>query len=291
MGDESGEVEASSGGPPPRTHELELFEYVPESALVVVAHPDDCDFLAADVLSAWTRAGCRAAICLVTDGDAGGDDPTIPAGELSRIRLAEQRQAAAHIGVSDVRCLGYPDGILQNTLEVRRDLVRLLRDFRPELVVTMDPTSRFGGRGYINHPDHRAAADACLDAVFPSARDARAFPELLRDEGLRPHKTRFVLVGAWEGGDVAVPLEAVDVENKLAALGEHHSQFDASDMRDPTWERVRLTGARAGVELAASYRLFDLVPNPSQRGYGKGLAEPQRAPGIPSPSVPVSDWG
>ncbi|HUY54969.1 MAG TPA: PIG-L family deacetylase [Candidatus Nanopelagicaceae bacterium] len=284
------DTEQNSSAPVPALT-LELFEYVPESALVVVAHPDDCDFLAADVLSAWGRQGTRAGICLVTDGDAGGDDPDIPAGALSRIRLEEQRRAAAHLGVHDVRCLGHPDGMLQNTLAVRRDLVRVLREFRPELVVTMDPTSRFFGRGYINHPDHRAAADACLDAVFPSARDVRAFPELFREEGLQPHKVRFVLVGTGDRSDVAVPVAAVDVENKLAALGEHHSQFDAADMRERTWEGAREVGARAGVELAESYRLFDLAPNPSQREYGKGLAEPERRNGLPAPQLAQSQWG
>ncbi|MGC1909798.1 MAG: PIG-L family deacetylase, partial [Candidatus Dormiibacterota bacterium] len=175
---------AEAGPPTPALPPLELFEHVPERALVVVAHPDDCDFLAASVLSAWSRQGCQGAVCLVTDGDAGSDDPTIPAGELSRVRLAEQRMASQHLGVSEVRCLGYPDGVLQNTLAVRRDLVRVIRELRPEAVITMDPTNRWFGRGYLNHPDHRAAGDAALDAIFPSARDARAFPELLRDEGL-----------------------------------------------------------------------------------------------------------
>jgi LmbE family N-acetylglucosaminyl deacetylase len=271
---------------PPR---LELFEYVPESALVVVAHPDDCDFLAAAVMSSWVRHGTKAAICLVTDGDAGGDDPTVPPGQLSQLRLEEQRRAAAHLGIATVMCLGYPDGMLQNTLEVRRDLVRVLRRLRPELVITMDPTSRFFGRGYINHPDHRAAADACLDAIFPSARDVRAFPERARDEGLQPHLTRFVLVGSGEHADVAIPVSKEDLENKLKALGEHRSQFDASDMREPTFQRARKVGSEAGVALAESYRLFDLLPNPSQRGYGRGLAA--RPQGVPPPREPASDWG
>ncbi len=280
--------EDGSGGQP-QAHKLELFEYVPESALVVVAHPDDCDFLAASVLSRWIRHGSQAAICLVTDGDAGGDDPKVPPGELSRLRLEEQRRAAAHLGIEKILCLGYPDGVLQNTLDVRRDLVRVLRRLRPELVITMDPTSRFFGRGYINHPDHRAAADACLDAVFPSARDVRAFPELLRDEGLQPHLTRFVLVGSGAQADVAIPVSEEDLENKLKALGEHRSQFDASDMREPTFKRAAQVGSEAGVALAESYRLFDLVPNPSQRGYGRGLAD--RPLGVPPPRDPASDWG
>lgn len=269
--------------------ELELFEYVPQSVLVVVAHPDDGDFLAASVLSALTRQGCRAGICLVTDGDAGSDDPTIPKGALSELRLAEQRRAADHTGAGEVICLGYPDGVLQNTLEVRRDLVRVLRRFRPEMVITMDPTSRWFGRGYINHPDHRAAADACLDAVFPSARDSRAFPELLAEEGLQPHKTRFVLVGSGRKADIAIPLEEGDLENQLAALGEHKSQFEAAPMRERIWEEARTCGRRAGVEYADAFLLFDLVPNPSQRDYRREKVD--TPPGAPPPRPANSSWG
>ena len=281
--------EDPQGPRPEREPPLERFGYVPESALVVVAHPDDCDFLAAAVVSAYTRRGCRVGICLVTDGDAGSDDPTIAKGELSRVRLEEQRRAAAHLGVGEVTCLGHPDGILQNTLEVRRDLVRVLRTCRPEMVITMDPTARYFGRGYINHPDHRAAADACLDAVFPSARDARAFPELLAEEGLQPHKTRFVLVGSGSEADIAVPVVEADLENQLAALGEHKSQFDAAPMREWIWEDARRCGARAGVALAESYRLFDLAPDPSQRGYDAVAEEPLE--GVPPRGRRSSNWG
>lgn len=278
----------------PKLPPLELFEYVPERAMVVVAHPDDCDFLAASVLSAWSRQGCVGAVCLVTDGDAGSDDPDIPRGELSRVRLGEQRAASAHLGVSEVRCLGYPDGILENTLAVRRDLVRVIRELRPEAVITMDPSNRWFGRGYINHPDHRAAGDAALDAIFPSARDSRAFPELLRDEGLQPHKVRFVFVGASSEPDIAIPLLPIDLENKMAALGEHRSQFDASDMRDGMAKGAREVGERCGVELAESYRFFDLAPNPSQRGYRRASAEEtamRQAELLPDPPEPASDWG
>jgi LmbE family N-acetylglucosaminyl deacetylase len=292
--DEEDRPQASAETSSPRLPPLELFEYVPERALVVVAHPDDCDFLAASVLSAWVRQGCSGAICLVTDGDAGSDDPSIPPGELSRIRLQEQRAAAAHLGVSEVRCLGYPDGILENTLAVRRDLVRVIRELRPEAVITMDPNNRWFGRGYINHPDHRAAGDAALDAIFPSARDARAFPDLLRDEGLEPYKVRFVFVGASSEPDIAIPLESVDLENKMAALGEHRSQFDASDMREGMERGARETGERCGVGLAESYRFFDLVPNPSQRGYRRATEEEtamRQAELLPEPPEPATEWG
>jgi LmbE family N-acetylglucosaminyl deacetylase len=273
---------------------MELFEYIPERALVVVAHPDDCEFLAGAVLSAWSRQGCVGAVCLVTDGDAGSDDPTIPLGELSRIRLGEQRLASAHLGVSEVRCLEYPDGQLENTLAVRRDLVRVIRELRPEALITMDPASRWFGRGYLNHPDHRAAADAALDAVFPSARDARAFPELLRDEGLQPHKVRFVFLGDNSDADIAIPVEPIDLENKLAALGEHRSQFDAGDMREWIEKSAREDGQKAGVELADCYKFFDLVPNPSQRGYARAIREEiavrseEQHPELPEPA---SEWG
>lgn len=282
-----------NGSEPAAGSGLELFEYVPESALVVVAHPDDCDFLAASVLSAWTRQGCRGAICLVTDGDAGSDDPTIPRGELSRIRLEEQRRAALHLGVTEVRCLGYPDGVLENTLAVRHDLVRVIRQLRPEALLTMNPSSLWFGRGYLNHPDHRAAGAAALDAVFPSARDSRAFPELLQDEGLQPHKVRFVFVGAAEP-DIAIPIQPQDLEHKLAALGEHHSQFDAGEMREGMERGAREEGRRAGVEMAESYRFFDLVPNPSQRSYRRAMVAEQEARAsqdLPQVPDPASDWG
>ncbi|HVA21450.1 MAG TPA: PIG-L deacetylase family protein [Candidatus Micrarchaeia archaeon] len=276
---------------PEATDDLELFTAVPARALVVVAHPDDGDFLAASVLAAWVRQGARATVCLLTDGDAGSDDATIPAGELARVRLAEQRAAAAHLGVDDVLCLGFPDGVLENTLEVRRQLVRVLRQVRPDLVVTMDPTRHWFDRGYLNHPDHRAAGAATLDAVFPSARDGRAFPELLRDEHLEPHRVRYVLLGATDRDDVAVPVQAGDLEAKLRALGEHRSQFDARDMGDWVWKRAREAGARCGVELAEPYRLFDLVPGPSQRADPEPEEMRIIAGEAPPPPEPASDWG
>ncbi len=277
---------------PETAADLERFTVVPARALVVVAHPDDGDFLAASVLAAWVRQGTRATLCVVTDGDAGSDDVTIPAGELARVRLAEQRAAAAHLGVDDVRCLGYPDGILENTLDVRRALVRVVRQVRPDVVVTMDPTRHWLDRGYLNHPDHRAAGAATLDAVFPSARDGRAFPELLRKEHLEPHKVRYVLLGATDGDDVAVPVAGVDLEAKLHALGEHRSQFDAGEMGTGVWQRAREVGARCGVEFAEPYRLFDLAPGPSQRV----AAEAEPGPAIlggepPPPPLPTTDWG
>ncbi len=278
----------------PTPPQLELFEYVPTRALVVVAHPDDGDFLAASVLSAWSRQGCSGAVCVVTDGDAGSDDPTIPPGELSRTRLQEQRLASAHVGVTEVRCLGYPDGVLENSLAVRRDLVRVIRELRPEAVITMDPGNRWFGRGYLNHPDHRAAGAAALDAVFPSARDSRAFPELLRQEGLQPHKVRFVFVGAASDPDIAIPLEAGDLENKLAALGEHRSQFEAGDMREGMERGAREVGRRCGVGFAECYRFFDLVPNPSQRSYRRAIQEEaaiRQGEALPEVPDPASDWG
>lgn len=290
----SAETDSRSDRTPSGGSALELFEHVPERALVVVAHPDDCDFLAGAVLSAWSRQGCQGAVCLVTDGDAGSDDPAIAPGELSRVRLEEQRRASAHLGVSEVRCLGYPDGILENTLALRRDLVRLIRELRPEAVVTMDPGNHWFGRGYINHPDHRAAGGAALDAIFPSARDARAFPELLRDEGLKPHKVRFLFLGATPDPDIAIPLEPIDLENKLAALGEHRSQFSVGDMGEGIEQGSREVGQRAGVPLADCYRFFDLVPNPSQRGYGRAIREEvalRSQEELPEPPEPASQWG
>jgi LmbE family N-acetylglucosaminyl deacetylase len=245
-----------AAGDPPSPPLLELFEYIPQRALVVVAHPDDGEFLAGAVLSAWCRQGCRAAVCVVTDGDAGSDDPSIPAGELSRVRLQEQRLASAHLGVSEVRCLGHADGTLENTLAVRRDLVRMIREWRPEALITMDPGNRWFGRGYLNHPDHRAAGEAALDAAFPSARDARTFPELLRDEGLQPHKVRFVFLGAtlatsWRpwGSIGARSRWATCVmrwSGRHAGVGPERASSWPSATGSSTWSRIPPSGATAG---------------------------------------------
>ncbi len=171
---------------------------------------------------------------IVTDGSKGSNDHDVTSEELVKIRQAEQRAAAKILGVSEVVFLGYPDGHVYNTPELRRDLVRQIRLHRPDLVLTHDPTTRFVDNSYINHPDHRAVGDTALDAVFPLARDRFNFPEHER-EGLSPHAVLNVLVRPTNEPNQWIDIsETIDV--KIAALRKHRSQI--SDL-EALAERVR----------------------------------------------------
>lgn len=197
---------------------------VPESAMVVVAHPDDAEFMVAGTVARWTRAGTRVVYVVVTKGDKGSDDPAMSPERLARIREEEQRAAAGLLGVDEVVFLGYPDAYLQYTLDLRRDLVRVIRRYRPEVVVTFDPTTRFFRNAYTNHPDHRVTGDATVDAVYPAARDRLTFAELLV-EGLEPHKVRELWLGTTHEPNLWVDIGSV-LDLKRRALLAHPSQLD-----------------------------------------------------------------
>jgi LmbE family N-acetylglucosaminyl deacetylase len=197
--------------------------YVPKSAMVVVAHPDDAEFMAAGTVAIWARGGCTVTYVVVTKGDKGSDDEKMTSSQLERIREAEQRAAGAVLGVANFEFMGYPDGYLEHTLGLRRDLARLIRKHRPEVVICFDPTNRFLADNYVNHPDHRASGDATIDAVFPTARDRLTFPELLAD-GLEPHKVSQLWLGAAGQPNITIDIaETLDLKRK--ALLEHPSQF------------------------------------------------------------------
>jgi LmbE family N-acetylglucosaminyl deacetylase len=178
--------------------------------------------------------------------------------QLVDIREAEERAAAARLGVKDVIFLRYPDGELQPTLDLRRQLTRLIRLKQPDIVVTNDPTARWYGVNYINHPDHRAIGDATLDAIFPSARDHLTFPELYRDEGLLPHKVTEIYVCGTHEPNVKVDVTA-HLETKIAALYEHRSQIaDMEAMAHRQRENVDPQFAGDGIRYTESFRVFHL---------------------------------
>jgi LmbE family N-acetylglucosaminyl deacetylase len=197
--------------------------YVPQSAMVVVAHPDDAEFMVAGTVAKWTAAGAVVTYVVITKGDKGSEDPAMTPSRLTEIREAEQRAAGKILGVQNFVFMGYPDGYLQATLELRRDLARLIRMYRPELVVCFDPTNRFFSDNYVNHPDHRASGDATVDAVFPTARDRLTFPELLAD-GLEPHKVSQLWLGAARDPNVFVDITET-LSQKQQALAAHPSQL------------------------------------------------------------------
>jgi LmbE family N-acetylglucosaminyl deacetylase len=194
-----------------------------ERALVVTAHPDDVDFGAGGTVAAWTAEGIEVAYCICTDGDAGGFDPDVPRGQIAGIRQAEQRAAAKELGVEDVTFLGHPDGRLVVSTELRRDISRVIRQQRPQRVVIQSP-ERNWERIYASHPDHLAAGEAAISAVYPDARNPFAHLELSA-EGLEA----WTVAEVWVmGGTSAGPNRYVDVtdtfERKLAALRAHASQ-------------------------------------------------------------------
>lgn len=207
--------------------------------LVIVAHPDDADFGTAGTIARWTDAGIDVSYCIVTDGDAGGSDPGISRAEMGRLRQGEQTAAAKQVGVRDLRFLGYPDGRVEATIELRKDLARVIRLLRPDRVLCPSP-ERFYARPGASHPDHRAVGSAALDAVYPDARNPFAFPELLADEKLDAWTVREV----WISGSPA-PTHYVDItetfSRKIAALRCHASQI--SDIAK-TEERLRGWTAR-----------------------------------------------
>ena len=191
--------------------------------LVIVAHPDDVDFGAAGTIAQWTDAGIDVRYCIVTNGDAGGSDPSISRADMGRLRQAEQTAAAKQVGVSELTFLGYPDGRVEATLELRKDLSRVIRMVRPDRVVCPSAERNYTRIG-TSHPDHRAVGSAALDAVYPDSRNQFAFPELLAEEKLEPWTVREVWISASPE-----PSHYVDITDtfprKAAALRAHASQI------------------------------------------------------------------
>jgi LmbE family N-acetylglucosaminyl deacetylase len=229
--------------------------------LVIAAHQDDIEFGAAGSVARWTDEGHDVTYCLVTDGGAGSNDPNTDLVELVVTREAEQREAAACVGVHDVRFLGYPDGILQNTLELRRDLTRLIRELKPERVVISDPTMMFAGNYYINHPDHRAAAEAALYAVFPSAGTRPIFPELLK-AGYEPHDVDELWMQFSDHADTFVDISEQE-DRKIAALLCHRSQvgLEVGEMVRK-WDAE--DGQKHGYVYGESFRVMKLKQDAAQ---------------------------
>jgi LmbE family N-acetylglucosaminyl deacetylase len=227
--------------------------------LVISAHPDDVDFSSAGTVAGWTEAGIDVIYCLVTDGDAGGSDPSVSRSDMATLRRYEQSEAAGRVGVTDLRFLGYPDGRVEPTLELRRDLARVIRQIRPERVVCPSPERNYSRPG-ISHPDHRAVGSAALDAVYPDARNPFAFPELLADEGLEA----WIVPEVWIIGAGAAT-HYVDITKtfprKMAALSAHVSQVgDRDGLEGFLRERLAETAARAGLpdgSLAESFQVLD----------------------------------
>jgi LmbE family N-acetylglucosaminyl deacetylase len=234
-------------------------EYVPAGAMVVHAHPDDQEFSTAGTIARWSKAGCQVISVIITSGEAGSnfkdkDEKYKP--ELAKIRETEQNAANTILGIAETVFLHYPDGLLQPSLELRRELTRLIRNYKPEIVITGDPTVRFYGDEYMNHPDHRVAADVCCDAVFPSAGTRLIFPELLT-EGCEPHDVSYLYMHGSEKNNLYIDIsETLDL--KIKALQQHKSQISESDAKQIATQWAIETGELGGVKYAESYHVMVL---------------------------------
>jgi LmbE family N-acetylglucosaminyl deacetylase len=221
--------------------------------LCISAHPDDNEFTIGGSVARWAREGRDVAFCLVTTGGAGVNEHTPSNEGLIPLREKESRAAARILGVREVVFLGYPDGTLEPTLALRRDLTRVIRRYRPDIVVCGDPTVRYYGNEYLNHPDHRAAASAALDAVFPSSETSAIFPELLA-EGLLPHKVKQVFVSGSPTPDVFVDISRT-LRAKCRALGAHRSQVGKGEWVDQLLGSWALRdGKRGGLRHAEAFK-------------------------------------
>src|SRR5438445_11734933 len=219
-----------------------------DRAMAIYAHPDDAEFGMAGTVAKWAKAGVRLVYCMVTNGASGSDDPEMTRQGLREIRLEEQREAARILGVAEVVFLDFEDGYLEPTIDVRRAVARQIRIHRPDAILTMDPTLRFGGNFYVNHPDHIAAGEVVLRSINPDASTRQMFPELWRDEHLEPHKPKALLLLSFGGQGTTIDIsEVLDV--KIKALLVHRSQlFPGAEQMIRGWamETGKAAGYKAG---------------------------------------------
>jgi len=231
----------------------------PMRILVSVAHHDDIEFGVAGSIARWVKEGAEVTYIIITDGGSGSNEPGVVRAELAERRREEQIKAAAAIGVQDVRFLGYQDGYLQPTMELRRELTRIIREVKPYRVVCQDPTTVFAWESYINHPDHRAAGEASIYATFPSSESRPIFPELLA-EGYEPHKVMELYMTL-----TLHPTHYADISEtmaeKLVSLRHHASQIgegEAAEKGAIKWisEANAETGAKVGVQYAELFKVM-----------------------------------
>ncbi|HSX06229.1 MAG TPA: PIG-L deacetylase family protein [Candidatus Saccharimonadia bacterium] len=231
----------------------------PAVVLGVAAHADDLDYYAGGSMAVFAEQGAKVYYLILTDGSKGSSDRTMTPERLRDIRREEQRSAAKVLGITDVFFCDYSDGMLENTAQVKKDIARVIRQVKSDTVVTLDPAVLYlPEQGLINHPDHRAAGQAVLDAVYPLARDHMSFPELLAD-GYEPHAVKTVLLACFdpEAATFAVDISAT-IERKLQALGAHASQLSVQEMKQTLHASAAKAAARYGCAYAEPFIRIDV---------------------------------
>lgn len=230
--------------------------YVPGRALFIYAHPDDIEFSVAGTAARWAGAGSDVTYVVITDGNVGSHEPGMTAVRVAEIRRQEQEAAASVAGAARCIFLGYHDGLLEPTLELRKELVALIRRYQPNVVVCGDPTVFFPNDTRINHPDHRAAATAAIDATFPAAEMPLLYPELEAD-GLRPHKVNYVYISNPREATYYVDISET-IDAKIEALRQHRSQLAGWDPDEPIRTWAANVGKKVGFKYAEGFRLLTL---------------------------------
>lgn len=238
---------------------MEFEYYSPRIVLGIGAHADDIDFSASGSIARWVDEGAEVHYLILTDGSSGSSDTSISSEQLVKERQEEQRNAAATLGAVEVHFLHYKDGALENTLELRKDIVRMIRTIRPDTVIVFDPTFVYSSKlGFINHPDHRAAGQATLDGIFPLARDHMSFPELFNEEKLQPHKVAHALLVNLETANYYVDISKY-LEKKFEGLFKHTSQIpDQLVIRERITERAKMLGQTSGFKYAEGFIRIDV---------------------------------
>ncbi len=232
-------------------------EYIPKSAMSIHAHPDDQEFSIGGTLAKWAKAGCEIISVVITSGDSGSNDPTKGGEykqELARLREEEQLEANKVLGVKETVFLRYPDGELEPTIQLRRDLTRLIRKYKPDVALIGNPEAWFYGNEYVNHPDHRAAAQAACEAVFPSAGTRLIFTDLLA-AGYEPHNVRKLYVHGTEKPDTWVDISET-IETKVAALQKHASQVPMDEVDKWMRDWAKEDAKDKDFAYAESYRVM-----------------------------------
>lgn len=225
---------------------------MPDHVLTIFAHPDDAETVAGGSLLHLRSEGARLTLCIVTAGDKGTSDESDSAAAVIARRRREQGRAAARLG-AEVVYLGFEDGLVQPTLELRKALVRVIRRVRPDIILTHDPTVWFRHDVYINHPDHRAVGQAVLEAVYPAVKKPRTFPDLFDREGLAPHVVREIWLGPTDHPNHWVDISH-HLEGKIKLICEHASQFPSEPTHAAFSRLAREAGASVGLAAAESFR-------------------------------------
>lgn len=235
-------------------------EYIPKSAMSIHAHPDDQEFSIGGTLAKWAKAGCEIISVTITSGDSGSNDVTKDGKykpELAILREAEQQAANDVLGVKHTIFMHYPDGELQPTLALRKELTKLIRQYKPDVVLIGNPEAWFYGNEYVNHPDHRAAAQAATEAVFPSAGTRLIFTDLL-DAGFEPHNVKKLYVHGTEKPDTWVDISET-IDTKVEALKKHASQVPVDEVEKWMKDWAKEDAKDKDFEYAESHRVMVLV--------------------------------